>query len=91
MGNFHGFMYSRAMMDHEGLVKLANYRMPFGKYKDRLLLQIPEEYFLWFVNKGLPNGELGRCMSMMLEIKCNGLEYLLKPLIKKDDAPCGKL
>jgi uncharacterized protein (DUF3820 family) len=64
------------------LVKLANYRMPFGKYADRLLLDIPEEYYLWFARKGFPTGELGYFMAIMLEIKTNSLEYLFEPLKK---------
>ncbi|HUT44382.1 MAG TPA: DUF3820 family protein [Desulfobacterales bacterium] len=67
----------------ETLIKLANYRMPFGKYADRLLVEIPEPYFIWFSNKGFPEGELGEFMAMMLEIKINGLEYLLNPLRKE--------
>ncbi len=62
------------------LIKLANYRMPFGKYANRLLVEIPERYYIWFANKGFPEGELGEFMRMMLEIKTNGLEYLLTPL-----------
>ena len=65
------------------LIKLANYRMPFGKYADRLLVEIPERYYIWFANKGFPEGELGDFMRMMLEIKTNGLEYLLKPFKEK--------
>lgn len=64
----------------EILIKLANYRMPFGRYADRLLTEIPEEYYLWFSKGGFPPGELGKLMAMMLEIKINGLEYLLDPL-----------
>jgi uncharacterized protein len=70
--------------DEELLVKLANYRMPFGKYAGRLLREIPEEYYLWFKNKGFPRGELGKFMAMMLEMKTNGLEGLLDPLVKRD-------
>jgi uncharacterized protein (DUF3820 family) len=62
------------------LIKLANYRMPFGKYANRLLVEVPERYYIWFANKGFPEGELGEFMRMMLEIKTNGLEYLLSPL-----------
>ncbi len=62
------------------LIKLANYRMPFGKYANRLLVEIPERYYIWFANKGFPEGELGEFMRMMLEIKTNGLEDLLTPL-----------
>ncbi|MBF0430226.1 MAG: DUF3820 family protein [Fibrobacteria bacterium] len=64
----------------ESFLKLASYRMPFGKYANRLLLEIPEEYFIWFSHKGFPKGELGQFMAMMLEIKANGLEYLFDPL-----------
>lgn len=66
----------------EILIKLANYKMPFGRFADRYLAEIPEEYFIWFAREGFPEGELGYFMAMMLEIKTNGLEHLLKPLIK---------
>lgn len=72
-------------IDGELLIKLANYRMPFGKYADRLLREIPEEYYLWFKNKGFPKGQLGSFMAMMLEMKTNGLERLLDPLVKPDN------
>lgn len=64
----------------ETLLKLARYRMPFGKYANKLLVDIPEEYFLWFSKKGFPQDDLGLYMAMMLEIKLNGLEYLFDPL-----------
>jgi uncharacterized protein len=73
-------MIDSAKPQGEILIKLANYRMPYGKFANRLLVEIPEEYFIWFSNKGFPQGELGEFMSMMLEIKINGLEYLLVPL-----------
>jgi uncharacterized protein len=63
----------------EILIKLANYRMPYGKFANKLLLEIPEEYYIWFRNKGFPEGKLGELMSMMLEIKTNGLEQVLSP------------
>lgn len=66
----------------EHLVELANYRMPFGKYKNRLLLEIPEYYYVWFQRKGFPPGKLGKMMKEMMEIKINELEDLLKPLVK---------
>ncbi len=70
-------------LSKEAFLKLANYRMPFGKYANKLLVDIPEEYFIWFEKKGFPAGELGHYMAMMLEIKTNGLEYLFEPLKKK--------
>jgi uncharacterized protein len=63
-------------MDEEKLLKLARYRMPFGRYKERRLIDLPEEYVIWFKQKGLPEGELGEMMNIVYEIKLNGLEYL---------------
>jgi uncharacterized protein len=67
--------------DPEILIKLAKTRMPFGKYKDRLLIDLPERYIVWFSQKGYPEGQLGDMLRMIYEIKLNGLEYLFKPLI----------
>ena len=64
----------------DDLTELANARMPFGKYKDRLLADLPETYLVWFARKGFPEGKLGRMLASMLEIKMNGLEKLLVPL-----------
>ncbi|MEM7185171.1 MAG: DUF3820 family protein [Bacteroidota bacterium] len=65
------------------LVELANYKMPFGKYKDNYLVDIPEYYYTWFQQKGFPQGKLGRFMKEMMEIKINGLESLIRPLIDR--------
>ena len=62
------------------LTELVTFRMPFGKYKNRLICDLPEYYLVWFHQKGFPKGKLGMLMSTMYEIKLNGLEYLLKPL-----------
>ncbi|MFW5775391.1 MAG: DUF3820 family protein [Chitinivibrionales bacterium] len=68
--------------DEQYLLALARMRMPFGKYKDRYLVNLPEQYLIWFQRRGFPAGTLGRMLSDMLEIKTNGLEYLIRPLIK---------
>lgn len=65
------------------LIELANTRIYFGKYKGRFLIEIPEEYLVWYKGKGFPPGKLGRQLEQMLEIKSNGLEKLIYPLIKK--------
>ena len=52
--------------------------MPFGKYKGKLIKDLPEHYLVWFGRKGFPPGKLGTLLSTMYEIKLNGLEYLLK-------------
>ena len=54
--------------------------MPFGKYKGRVLIDLPEAYLLWFANKGFPDGHLGELMKLSLEIKIHGLESVIKPL-----------
>jgi hypothetical protein len=68
------------VLDSEVMLKVAKTRMPFGKYKGRLLLDLPEPYVVWFSQKGFPEGELGRMLSIVYEVKLNGLEYLFKPL-----------
>lgn len=64
------------------LVDLVSKRMPFGKYKGRVLCDLPEPYLAWFYQKGFPPGEIGIQLSALYEIKLNGLEYLLKPIRK---------
>ncbi|WP_340621123.1 DUF3820 family protein [Xenorhabdus siamensis] len=70
-------------MNKENLLEIANTVMPFGKYKGRMLIDLPEEYLLWFVRKeGFPQGKLGALMEMTLAIKIEGLDSLVKPLKK---------
>lgn len=71
------------MLDKNHLVKLANTRMPFGKFKNRYLVDLPEPYLVWFRQKGFPEGKLGDLLKEMYEIKVNGLEGLIRPLIKR--------
>lgn len=61
----------------EFLLKLAHYKMPFGKYKDQYLSDLPEAYLNWFAQKGFPNGNLGLMLQAMHEIKMNGLGHLI--------------
>lgn len=62
------------------LIALASMRMPFGKYKGSLLIELPEPYIVWFAKKGFPEGKLGTMLQTVYEIKVNGLEYLFEPL-----------
>ncbi|MBW1297600.1 DUF3820 family protein [Aquimarina litoralis] len=64
------------------LIKLANTKMPFGKYKDRYLIDLPEHYIVWYHNKGFPKGTLGAQMQTVYELKLNGLEYLVRNIRK---------
>jgi uncharacterized protein (DUF3820 family) len=68
------------MLQQENLLKLARHTMPFGKYQGRVIIDLPEDYLLWFAKKEFPKGELGQLMQLALELKTNGLEYLIKPL-----------
>jgi uncharacterized protein len=72
-------------MNNQGkeLIELANTIMPYGKYQGKLLIYIPENYLVWYKGKGFPAGKLGNQLALMLEIKTNGLEHLIKPLIKR--------
>lgn len=66
--------------ENNDLYKLANTPMPFGKYKDTLLIDLPEPYVVWFYEQGLPEGKLGHLLGLLYEIKANGLEHLVYPL-----------
>lgn len=65
------------------LLDIVTIKMPFGKYKDKLICDLPESYLVWFKQKGFPQGKLGMMLETMYEIKLNGLEYLLTPLKKR--------
>ncbi len=54
--------------------------MPFGRYAGRVLIDLPEEYLLWFRRQGFPRGELGMLLELALEIHSNGQRRLLDPL-----------
>jgi len=64
----------------EDLQLLVTREMPFGKYKGRLIADLPGNYLAWFAREGFPKGELGRLLALMLEIDHNGLSALLQPL-----------
>jgi len=67
-------------LNPEILLDLVKVEMPFGKYKDRLIADLPVHYLEWYASKGFPAGKMGMLLQTMYEIKLNGLEYLLKPL-----------
>ncbi len=74
---------SDGMTSEETLNALVTTKMPFGKYKDTLICNLPEAYLVWFQRNGYPKGKLGVLLATMYEIKLNGLEYLLHPLRNK--------
>jgi uncharacterized protein len=68
------------------MIELVYARMPFGKYEGRFLTDLPVHYLEWFSREGFPAGNLGQHLSTMFEIRTNGLEDLIKPLIRMRDA-----
>ncbi|MCL1125016.1 DUF3820 family protein [Shewanella surugensis] len=69
-------------MDEQALFEAIHQKMPFGKYAGRKLLTLPEPYLVWFHAKGFPDGKLGQQLALMYEIKLNGLESMLQPLLE---------
>ncbi len=66
--------------DPKVLKDLLWYRMPFGKYKQSKLRDLPTYYLEWFAAQGFPKGKLGMLMSTMFVIRTHGLDFLLDQL-----------
>jgi uncharacterized protein (DUF3820 family) len=69
-------------MNPDDLELLVTRTMPYGKYKGRIIADLPGDYLNWFARKGFPVGEIGRLLMLMQEIDHNGLAPLLAPLRK---------
>jgi hypothetical protein len=70
-------------MNQENLQLLVTRVMPYGKYKGRLIADLPGHYLNWFAREGFPSGEIGRLLALMQELDHNGLSSLLEPLRKR--------
>lgn len=73
-------MTSEQFANRNELLLLVTQRMPFGKYKDSPLCDLPVSYLEWFAKKGFPNGKLGNQLSLLHTIKTNGLDEILTNL-----------
>ncbi len=62
---------------------LVTREMPFGKYKGRLIADLPGHDLNWFARQGFPPGEIGQLLALMHELDHNGLSPLLDPLRKR--------
>lgn len=60
------------------LIKLAQTKMPYGKYKGKYMIDLPEFYVIWYRNKGFPKGQIGEMLATVYELKMNGLEDLVR-------------
>jgi uncharacterized protein (DUF3820 family) len=67
-------------MNPQHLQLLVSREMPFGKYKGRLIADLPGHYLGWFAHEGFPNGEIGMLLTLMYELDHNALRILLEPL-----------
>ena len=70
------------LQDPQFLLTLSKTKMPYGKYKGRYLIDLPEHYVVWYHQKGFPPGKLGQMLGLVYELKLNGLEHLVKALQK---------
>ncbi|WP_256946188.1 DUF3820 family protein [Christiangramia oceanisediminis] len=75
------------LTDSKKLIELAYAKMHFGKYKGYYLSDIPEPYYVWFRQKGFPQGKLGDQMQEVFELKINSLEQLLREIRKRYPRP----
>ncbi len=64
------------------LIELFTTKMPFGKYKGKIIADLPTYYLEWFSAKGFPQGKLGMLLSTLFEIRTNGLTEILEPIRK---------
>ncbi|MDX1490377.1 MAG: DUF3820 family protein [Pseudohongiellaceae bacterium] len=72
------------MVNEQDLLEAINQTMPFGKYSGRKLLELPEPYLVWFHGQGFPDSKLGRQLALVHEVKVNGLEGMLAPLLNRE-------
>ena len=72
-------------MQSADLQLLVTRTMPYGKYKGRLIADLPGHYLNWFARAGFPPGEIGRLLALMQELDHNGLKNLLEPLRGKPE------
>jgi len=70
-------------MNPELLELLLTREMPFGKYKGRIIADLPGHYLAWFARQGFPPGQLGQLLALMHELDHNNLVGLLEPLRRR--------
>jgi uncharacterized protein (DUF3820 family) len=75
--------------DQEDLRALVTARMPFGKYQDQLLVDLPEAYLVWFRQREWPRGRLGRQLALVFEAQQAGVIDGLRRLAHGETARRG--
>lgn len=69
------------------LIDIVQTRMPYGKYKGKLLCDIPVSYLEWMAKTGFPKNKIGNQLSTVFEIKTNGLSEIIDKLKRMYPAP----
>ena len=77
-------------MNPDDLEHLLRREMPFGKFKGRLIADLPGHYLGWFAREGFPPGEIGRLLALMYELDHNDLRSLLDPLRTRASSHIGR-
>lgn len=78
--NYSFLMQENNLQNQQFLIDLAKMKMPFGKFKGRFLINLPEHYIVWYKNKGFPKGKLGQQMELVYELQLNGLEDIVRKI-----------
>lgn len=71
------------ILPKQELLEMVTAKMPFGKYKGKYLVDLPDAYFVWFKQKGFPAGKLGRQIQSVGELKANGAGGVMRALRDK--------
>ena len=77
-------MEENNIQNQQFLLELSKAKMPFGKFKNQYLIDLPEYYIVWFKNQGFPKGKLGNQLALVYELKLNGLEDLVRKIRNKN-------
>ena len=66
------------ILPKKDLVEMVMAKMPFGKYKGKYLVDLPDAYFVWFKRQGFPDGKLGKQIQSVGDLKANGAGGMLR-------------
>lgn len=78
-----GWRLDKSSVSPEMLELVLTREMPDGKYKGRLIADLPGHYLAWFAREGFPKGQLGQLLALMHELDHNDLRALVEPLRKR--------
>ena len=65
-------------LNAEHLQLLLTREMPYGKYKGRIIADLPGPYLNWFARKGFPPGEIGKLLALIMTLCMAAFSVLLR-------------